>query len=292
MLVGLPFLTAIAWLLPEPRWPAAAQALSPLAVSGLTPDREGSARAIERTLGRRLPAASARGILRGMAGEGILSLLQVLRSHRGDRWAPAVGLAGFERVEKARQAGRGVILWVAHGFHGHLGAKVAFGRAGLAVTHLSSPTHGLSSSRFGIRYLNRLQTTVEDRYIAERVLLPMQGQNAALNVLVRRLRANRVVSITAQRGTGRTVDAPFLEGMLPLAPGGPALAHMTGAALLPVFAFRSAEGVIEVTVEAPIAMRADAPRDAAVAQAVGAYAAILEPYVLRHPDQWLGWVQL
>jgi lauroyl/myristoyl acyltransferase len=227
-----------------------------------------------------------------MAGEGILAFLQVLRSHRFDRWVPAVRLAGFDRIERALQAGRGVVLWVAHAFHGHLAAKVAFRKAGLSVSHLSRPTHGFSSSRFGIGYLNRIQTAVEDRYLAERILLPLEGQNAALNLLVRRLRANGVVSITAQRGTGRTVDAPFLGGSLALAPGAPALADMTGATLLPVFAFRDESGVVEVTVEPPIEIRSGAPREAAVAHAVRSYAAVLEPYVLRHPGQWLGWVQL
>src|SRR4030095_1106581 len=106
-------------------------------------------------------------------------------------------------------------------------------------------------------------------HLAERIQLPLEGQNAALNIVIRRLRANSVVSITAQRGTGRTVDAPFLDGRLLLAPGGPTLAHITGATLLPVFAFRDESGVIDVPVEPPIEVPADAPRDAAVAAAGG-----------------------
>ncbi len=169
---------------------------------------------------------------------------------------------------------------------------MAFRKEGLSVSHLSTPTHGFSSSRFGIRYLNRLQTVAEDRHLAERILLPVEGQNAALKVVVRRLRTNRVVSITAQRGTGRTVDAPFLDGTLTLAPGAPALAYMTGATLLPVFAFRDEGGVIDVTVEPPIDVADGAPREVSVAEAVRAYGRMLEPYVLRYPGQWLGWVQL
>ena len=112
-----------------------------------------------------------------------------------------------------------------------------------------------------MRYLNWIQRAPEDRHLAERIELPLGGQNAALNVIVRRLRANRVVSITAQRGTGKTVNVPFLEGTLPLAPGAPSLAHMTGATLLPVFAFRDESGVVDVTVEPPIEIAADMPRD-------------------------------
>jgi lauroyl/myristoyl acyltransferase len=214
----------------------------------------------------------------------------VLKSYRPDRWAPAVRTVNFERVEQARQSGRGVILWFAHAFHGHLGAKVAFRRA--QRQPVSRPIHGFSSTKFGVRYLNWLQRLVEDRHLAERIQLPLEGQNAALNIVIRRLRANSVVSITAQRGTGRTVDAPFLDGRLVLAPGGPALAHITSATLLPVFAFRDESGVIDVTVEPLIEVAADAPRNSTVAAAVRRYAAVLEPYVLRYPGQWLGWPQL
>jgi lauroyl/myristoyl acyltransferase len=135
-----------------------------------------------------------------------------------------------------------------------------------------------------------MQTRIEDRYIAERVMLPLQGQNAALPTLVKRLKANRVVSITGQRGTGRTVDARFLDGRLPLATGAPTLAAMTGAKLLPVFAFRAADGVVDVIVEPEISL--EGAREQAIVAAVQDFAARSEPYVLRTPGQWLSWVQL
>ncbi len=292
VLVGAPMLAGFAWFVPERYWPGIARALGPLAVSGLTPDPRATEGLIRRALAARQPAVSARDILRNMASEGILTFLQVLRSYRWDRWTPAVRIAHVERVSEALQAGRGVILWVVHAFHGRLAAKVAFRLAGLSVSHLSSPIHGFSSTRFGVRYLNRLQTAAEDRHLAERILLPLEGQNAALNIVVRRLRANRIVSVTALRGAARTVGVPFLDGRLLLAPGAPALAHMTGATVLPVFAFRGETGVVEVTVEPPIEIAADTPRDEAVARAVRHYAAVLEPYVLRYPGQWLGWPEL
>jgi lauroyl/myristoyl acyltransferase len=263
-----------------------------LAISDLTPDPKLAADLIRQVLGAHLPELSGGDILRGMAAEGILTFLQVLKKYPANSWSPAIKTVNFDRIRAAQESGGGVILWVAHAFHGHLAAKIAFHNAGLRVSHLSHPTHGFSSSHFGIRYLNRLQTTVEDPYLAERVLLPLEGQNKALHILSRRLRANGIVSITGQRGTGRTVETPFLSGIVKLAPGAPALGHMTGAAVLPVFAFRNEHDEIEVTVEPAIEILADAPRDAAVALAVRNYAAVLERYVLRYPRQWLGWVQL
>ena len=290
MLIGAPAFTLPAWFLPERHWPTLTRALSPMAIGDLTKDPATTQAVIRKTLGARLPDLAAKTILRDMGSEGILTFFQVLKCYRPGGWEPPVRIAGFEHVHAALAAGRGAVLWVSHAFHGHLGAKIGFRRAGLQVVHLSTPAHGFSATKFGVRYLNRIQTRIEDRSIAERVLLPLQGQNAALQTLVKRLKANKVVSITGQRGTGRSVDARFLDGTLHLAPGAPALAQMTGAKLLPVFAFRAADGVVEVTVEPEIVL--EGTRDQAIAAAVQAFASCSEPYVLRSPGQWLSWVQL
>jgi lauroyl/myristoyl acyltransferase len=290
VLIGTPVFTLPAWLLPERAWPALARKLSPMAIGDLTKDPAAAEALIRKTLGARLPDVPARTILCDMGAEGIFTFFQVLKCYRPDGWEPAVRIAGFEQVHAALAAGRGAVLWVSHAFHGHLGAKVGFHRAGLQVVHLSTPAHGFSPTKFGVRYLNRMQTRIEDRYIAERVMLPLQGQNAALQTLVKRLKANKAVSITGQRGTGRTVEARFLDGTLPLAPGAPSLAQMTGAKLLPVFAFRASDGAVEVTVEPEIAMTGS--KGDAVAHAVQEFAARSEAYALRYPGQWLSWVQL
>ena len=290
MLIGAPFFTLPAWLLPERSWSTLTRALSPMAIGDLTKDPAATEATIRRTLGGRLPDAAAKTILRDMGAEGIFTFFQVLKCYRPGGWEPAVRIAGFEHVHAALAAGRGAVLWVSHAFHGHLGAKIGFRRAGLQVVHLSTPAHGFSATKFGVRYLNRMQTRIEDRSIAERVMLPLQGQNAALQTVAKRLKANKAVSITGQRGTGRSVDARFLDGTLPLASGAPALAQMTGAKLLPVFAFRAADGVVEVTVEPEIVL--EGARDQAIAAAVQAFATRSEPYVLRTPGQWLSWVQL
>jgi lauroyl/myristoyl acyltransferase len=295
VLIGAPFFTLPAWLLPERSWPALGRLLSPMAIGDLTQDPAATEAVIRKTLGARLPDLPAGSILRDMGAEGICTFFQVLKCYRPSGWklggwVPPVRISGFEHVRAALASGRGAVLWVSHAFHGHLGSKVGFHRAGLEVVHLSTPAHGFSATRFGVRYLNRIQTRIEDRFIAERVMLPLQGQNAALQTLAKRLKANKVVSITGQRGTGRTVEARFLDGMLPLAPGAPSLAYMTGAKLLPVFAFRAADGVVEVTAEPEIAL--EGSREDAVARAVQDFATRSEPYVLRYPGQWLSWVQL
>jgi lauroyl/myristoyl acyltransferase len=292
VLAGLPAMLCLAWTVPERHWPRLARGLAPLAIGGLTRDAAANAEAIRRTLGGRLPGLTGRSVLAAMAAEGIVGFLQVLKCHRPGAWAPATRLAGARHVALALQAGRGAVLWVAHGVHGHLGAKVAFKAAGFAVSHLSNAEHGFSTSRFGMRFLNPIQALAEDRHLAERLPMPLEGTNAALPLAVRRLRENRLVSLTAQRGGGRRIEAPFLDGRLSLAPGAPALAQLTGAALLPVFAWRDPDGIVGVGIEPPIAIAAGVPAEEALRRAVHDYVQRLEAFVLSDPGQWLGWTQL
>jgi lauroyl/myristoyl acyltransferase len=292
VLGGIPVLLVLAWCVPERFWGRIARLLAPLSISTFTSNRALTEATIARTLGRRGGTIAANRILPGIAAERTIAVLQILRCYRPFRRDPRVRLHGLDRVERARQAGRGVMLWVSHGIHGDLGAKAAFRAGGLAVGHLSTPAHGFSTSRFAIRFLNPVHNAAEDRYLEERILTPLDGSPAALQAIVRRLRANRVVSLTAHRGVGRYVEAPFLEGTLKVAPGAPILAHTTGAALVPVFPVRAADGAIDVTLGPIIDLPAGVPRGEAVEAAVRTYARTLEPFVLRDPAQWLGWVHL
>jgi lauroyl/myristoyl acyltransferase len=201
-------------------------------------------------------------------------------------------VAGLEHVEAARVQGRGAILWIGFTVYCDLVAKMGFHQAGLAVSHLSRASHGFSATRFGTRVLNPIQTAVEDRYLGERVMLSPTGASAALETLAARLANNRVVTFTVHRNAKRPIIVPFLEGEIVLAPGAPLLALKTQAALLPVFAFRNEAGVHTVTIEAPLEVPGDLPKQE-VTQSVGRqYAARLEPYVLEHPGQWRGWLHL
>ena len=110
VLAGLPFLTSLAHLVPERHWPAIGRVLSPLAVSDLSPDPQAAAALIRQTLGARLPELPGGDILRGMAAEGIVTFLQVLRSYPRGRWKPETQAVKFERIRAAQDSGRGVIL--------------------------------------------------------------------------------------------------------------------------------------------------------------------------------------
>lgn len=86
-------------------------------------------------------------------------------------WRPVVHLNGTTHLRKALEGGHGAILWVTETAFSTLIVKMALHNAGYQAIQLSRPGHGFSASDFGVRFLNPLWTRVEDRFIAERLLI-------------------------------------------------------------------------------------------------------------------------
>lgn len=292
VLLGLPVLFGLSWFTPERSWRWLCRAIGPLAVPMLAGDTAAVVDTIDRTFPDPRLARSPKALLQELAGEQVLSNLQLLRDYRPGGWSPKIRLTGYDHVEAALGRGHGVILWVASSVFADLVAKIAFHRAGLAVSHLSRPSHGFSDTRFGMRYLNCLQTAIEDRYLKERIRLAPDGGKAALDALAARLDDNGVVSITVHRNARRPIAVPFLKGEILLAPGAPVLAQRAHASLLPTFAYRAEDGKLTVVIEAPLEIPDKFSRDEAVRCVARDYAHTLEPHVLRFPGQWRGWLHL
>ncbi len=288
--LGLPLVAAISWLTPERSWPAISRAFGPFYGPVLaTGGRAAIARRLQHYVAGGPLAGAMENVLRDVAVEDIRSLIGLLRDYRPGGWKPAIELAGRDHVERALGRRRGAILWVAHFAYGNLLAKMAFHRAGYAVSHLSHPRHGFSSTRFGMRCLNPVQTTVEDRYLRERVRLSPDGAGAALATLGDRLGGNGVVSISVRGDSRRPAMVPFLGGEIRIAVGAPVLAYKSAAALLPVFPLRTSENGFTVFVEPALEIDPALESRVAVADALGRYARLLERYVLDYPGQWFGW---
>ena len=202
-------------------------------------------------------------------------------------WRPDIRLNGEVNLQKAVEGGCGVILWVTETVFSTLIVKMALDRAGYHACQLSRPGHGFSlSSSFGIRYLNPIWIRVEDRFIAERVVIAGETATEELAVLRARLGKNGVVIITVVPLAHKFVEVPFFQGHLQLPTGPVQLALKTGAVLLPVFAFTKQNGGFEVLIDQAI-NPADGSRRAL--DIAAAYARRLEPFVMEHPDQWTGW---
>jgi lauroyl/myristoyl acyltransferase len=278
-------LATAAWCVPESHWDRLCRGL--VWMQPWRHRRERLARfGFAAAVAGRRPGLTADACARAHLANVYCERLQLLASHRPGRRPPRPRLDGRAHLEVAIGEGKGVILWVGPFLFSDLLTKVALHDAGFAVSHLSRFSHGFSGSRAGERLLNPIRTSVERRYLAERLVMGREGSVAALRELSRRLRANRVVSISAIGMAHQLYQIPFLNGSVQMARGAPSLAIQTGAPLLPVFTGRDPGGNWVMVIEPPLVRSNAWDRDEAVKRLLLQYAALLEYYVTCWPDQF------
>jgi len=266
--VGAAFL--VSWFVPAGLWLPITRALGRLTV------RFGDTRHAVT------PEVAAERIATGHA-----SRLYGLRLYRPGSHTPGIELRGADHLQRSLESGNGAILWVARFAFAPLLFKIALREAGWAVSHLSRPTHGFDASPFAVRWLNPVWTRIEERYVHERIVMAPGTETAALRTLRRRLADNRVVSITVGDEAVQTVGVPFLGETLRIATGPMNLATASGAALLPVFAARDADGRFFVDIQAPLDTHVPGDRGQRYDSIARQYTERLEPYVRRFPGQWI-----
>lgn len=286
----LPVQFFIAWCVPERLWRPIARMIQPLAVPLYVRGGASHTKNLITTLiGRHTSKDLRAKIIQEIALGEFISILEILRDYRPGGWKPEIKITGAHHLDEAHNIGKGAILWITYTHGAKLVSKLAIQRAGYSVSHLSRPRHGLSPTRFGIRFLNRIQTTIENQYIAERITIKDGEFQKAVRSLMARLRANKVISITVLRDAARPAEISFLEGRIILADGACRLAYKTGAALLPLFTYRDANGIYNVEIGAPIDTQQAETEEESVLCAHRDYAKWLERLVLAYPGQWLGW---
>jgi len=201
-------------------------------------------------------------------------------------WRPDICLKGIDHLQRALANEHGAILWVTETSFSTLIVKMALHNAGYRTCQLSRPGHGFSPFSFGARVFNPIWTGVEDRFIAERILIIGEHSADVMSVLREKLAANRIVSITVVPLARKFAEVPFFQDQLQLPTGPIRLAMATGAALLSVFAVTKGNGEYEVSIEEPLYPT----RNHANIECIAAtYAERLETFVLEYPDQWSGW---
>lgn len=215
--------------------------------------------------------------------------LEYLREFRPGGWNPRIELTGREHIDRALESGTGCIVWVGPMMYAFLVAKKGLHGAGYSLTHLSHTDHGVSESRLG-RRMNAIRTIPEERYLAERLVMTDGSELRRTRELYDRLRANALVSITAETTLGaRQVTGPFLGGTMRLATGAPSLSLASGAVVLPTFVIKRAHDHFEVIVEPPLAAPPSSSRHEAVDAMVRRYIERIEHHVTRHPEQYANW---
>jgi lauroyl/myristoyl acyltransferase len=215
-------------------------------------------------------------------------IVAALRRPQG--WDPTIELVGREKIEEAKSRGHGVILWFDTFSFFPLIGKRAIAEAGHQVWHLSGSGHGLASnSKFSHRFLNHRVISVEERYLAGRIVIKELSGVPAMRRIVEILDENGIVEITNAPYFGKRMTVPFGDrAELPIARAPLNLAATRGAALFPV-------SVIEVEPFArfrvAVGPEIRAPANAAdpIAAMAEAYANYLLPLARAHADQWNWW---
>lgn len=282
-------LLPVAWLVPQRLWTPSCLVASSTMMR-LTP-RSTAARItrVQQRYGdtEYLPSP-ARTVAHSRAGR-MERHLQYLREFRPGGWHPRIELTGGDHIDRALEADRGCIVWVAPMMYAFLVLKKGLHGAGYSLTHLSHVEHGVSESRWGQR-LNGIRTIPEERYLTERLVLTDGSELRRTRQLYDRLRANALVSITAETPWGaRQVEGPFMGGMMRLPTGAPSLAMASGAALLPAFAIKRAPAHFEVIIEPALTAPPSRSRHESVDEMVRRFIARIEYHVTRHPEQYANW---
>jgi KDO2-lipid IV(A) lauroyltransferase len=183
-------------------------------------------------------------------------------------------ITGVENLHSTRDAGRGGILVLAHFGSWDIAASMALA-AGHPVTTVMAPV-GTPSITALVAWSRRAKQ------------MDLYAPAAAARGLLRALRRGRWVAILIDIPEGGpTTEVRFCNGPVRFSTGPASLARLTGAPLVPISCWRTGAGY-HVDVRAPF-HPASEDDEQAVTQTI---ATILEPDVLRLPEQWYPFNQI
>lgn len=208
-------------------------------------------------------------------------------SHNSN-WQIRTEVVGLKNVTDAVDKGKGVVFWGMN-FCGTLFPKIALFDAGVSLTQLSTMDHGVwfPLTLLGKWVAGPLHCRPEDRYISERIRIPLDGNSSYLHRIGEVLKKKGCVWIAGERSRAKKLVPSELlghEGLFPV--GAPILALRNHATLLPVHTERLGRFHYRVTIEAPIPLDRNMRRRQMINQAVQGFAQLLARRILAGPGDW------
>lgn len=221
-------------------------------------------------------------------------LIHVIHDLVRKNWRPRFNITGRQYLDEALANGKGAVLWVAHFSFASLFTKMALSQAGYTISHISRPEHGVSKSRFGIKYLNWFRSAAENQHLHRRIVHLRHQPEVTREAALAALRRNELLSITVGAWEGRHLATGELLGSsYTVSTGAPSFAFASGAKLLLVFTTHDCStGEYKIAVSAPVAESFRSSREEFV------YASTLELFSQHEaairvtPKQWRGWSKL
>jgi lauroyl/myristoyl acyltransferase len=189
--------------------------------------------------------------------------------------------SGFEHLDAARAAGKGIILVTGHLGNWELGG-VLLALRGFAVNviTLDEPTTSLTAWRDAYR-----------RRLGIKTIPVGPGRDFAFVEMIQILRRGECLAMLVDRpyaGTGSPVQLFGHASEFSSAPA--LLAQHTGAAVIPAFVTRMRRGRYEAIALPPVPMRDKRDPEGGIAPNTQAVASAFESVIRLHPDQWYNYV--
>lgn len=206
--------------------------------------------------------------------KGLLETFWMMHASKAEI-VSGVALDGEEHLQRALAAGKGVIALSAHlGNFTMIGARLA--AAGYSFTVLVKHP--------GDRRFARLI----DDYRAQLGIKTVSAKprSEAVRGILKALRQNGIVLVIADEFKSEGIEVDFFGRRSPVPRGPATLALRTGAATLPMFATRDADGRLTLSIGPRIELIDRGNREQNVAANTALFTQHLEAAVRRHPDQW------
>jgi lauroyl/myristoyl acyltransferase len=219
-------------------------------------------------------------------------------------WRPSVAyearlrtahVEGLEHLDRALETGRGAILWESNGFGARMAAKQVLHRRGYGLHQIHGHQHlgGFltddATRTWTRRKVRRIFLGWEGRFMRGAFTIPERASPAFGRTLLRLLADNGVMCVAGDGKEGQhRLGVTFLRHSITFSTGMLTLARMSGAAILPLFGWRDADGGVRVVVCPPLpATTLDRGRERR--ECLEQYAALLESHIRRDPGQYRNW---
>ena len=165
---------------------------------------------------------------------------------------------------------------------------MGFGNLEISLTQLSHVAHGASTySQFGLKFVAPLYQRVENQFLSERAVIPLDGSLGYLKVLKSRLAQNGCVWIRGdQKSKRQNVETEFFNVRRKFATGAPGLAWRHRAALFPSHVVREGPFHYRVIIHQPVEPDSSCSKREFVQSSVGRYAASLQDCILKSPADY------
>ncbi len=255
---------------------------------------EGSAmfkRNLLQVFGDTLSPAEAERLAREFSRAASCEVIDIMRLRNGARpLRKLVEFRGCEHLEAAMAAGKGAILYTPH-FGSHLSAYSLIHASGIPVTSIGHWWWHFDSASPAVRWFwERAYAGRLLRYRQGPNIEPWAGRLASGVQAVRTLRRNEVVTISPDAwpqefDKSRAVRVPFLGGQATFLPGVVHLARSSGAPVLQISVYRSADyrhQVVEIS--PPLSLL-----EGEVEEALARCAAAMEVTIRTNPALWSTW---